>query len=161
MIFGLDFALFSFFGIGAAAGVVVNDNLVLIDYVNRLRAQGAGAAEALLRSGVERFRPILLTSLTTFFGLLPIMFSRSTDAQFLMPTVVALAWGTFFALFVTLFFVPALYVIGVDIARFYRWAWTGEKQAAFGEGASKEHHAMPETSGLFGGKKRREFRPAE
>jgi multidrug efflux pump subunit AcrB len=137
MIFGLDFALFSFFGVGAAAGVVVNDNLVLIDYVNRLRAQGIGAQAALLKAGVTRFRPILLTSITTFFGLLPLMFARSTDAQFLMPTVVALAWGTFFALFVTLFFVPALYVIGVDIARFYRWAWTGEKQPEFGEGASK------------------------
>lgn len=138
MIFGLDFALFSFFGVGAAAGVVVNDNLVLIDYVNRLRAQGMGAHAALLKAGVARFRPILLTSITTFFGLLPLMFARSTDAQFLMPTVVALAWGTFFALFVTLFFVPALYVIGVDIARFYRWAWTGEKQPEFGEGASRE-----------------------
>ncbi len=138
MIFGLDFALFSFFGVGAAAGVVVNDNLVLIDYVNRLRAQGMGAQAALLKAGVVRFRPILLTSITTFLGLLPLMFARSTDAQFLMPTVVALAWGTFFALFVTLLFVPALYVIGVDIARFYRWAWTGEKQPEFGEGASRE-----------------------
>lgn len=137
-LFGLDFALFSFFGVGAAAGVVVNDNLVLIDYVNRLRAQGMGAQAALLKAGVGRFRPILLTSITTFFGLLPLMFSRSTDAQFLMPTVVALAWGTFFALFVTLFFVPALYVIGVDIARFYRWAWTGERQPEFGEGAPKD-----------------------
>jgi hypothetical protein len=66
------------------------------------------------------------------------MFSRSTDAQFLMPTVIALAWGVFFALFVTWFFVPALYVIGVDIARFYRWAWTGEKQPELGEGKSTE-----------------------
>lgn len=137
-IFGLDFALFSFFGVGAAAGVVVNDNLVLIDYVNRLRAQGEGAMAALLKAGVGRFRPIILTSLTTFLGLLPLMFSRATDAQFLKPTVIALAWGTFFALFVTLFFVPALYVIGVDIARFYRWAWTGEKQPEFGQGASAE-----------------------
>jgi multidrug efflux pump subunit AcrB len=136
-IFGLNFALFSFFGVGAAAGVVVNDNLVLIDQVNRLRAQGEGAQAALLKAGVGRFRPILLTSMTTFLGLLPLMFARSTDAQFLMPTVIALAWGTFFALFVTLFFVPALYVIGVDIARFYRWAWTGERQPEFGEGASR------------------------
>jgi multidrug efflux pump subunit AcrB len=161
LIWGLDFALISFFGVGAAAGVVVNDNLVLIDTVNRLRAKGAGAMAALLEAGVARFRPILLTSLTTFFGLMPLMFSRSTDAQFLMPTIVALAWGTFFALFVTLFFVPALYVIGVDIARFYRWAWTGEKQPAFGEGASKESELVPETTGLLSGKGRKEFRPAE
>jgi multidrug efflux pump subunit AcrB len=135
---GLDFALFSFFGVGAAAGVVINDNLVLIDYVNRLRANGMGAIAALTKASVDRFRPILLTSITTFFGLMPIMFERSTDAQFLMPTVVALAWGVFFALFVTIFFVPAMYAVGADIARFYRWAWTGEKQAPVGFGRSAE-----------------------
>ncbi|MEL6361209.1 MAG: efflux RND transporter permease subunit [Pseudomonadota bacterium] len=138
-IFGLDFALFSFFGVGAAAGVVINDNLVLIDYVNRLRANGAGAFEALVRAGVNRFRPIILTSVTTFIGLLPIMFERSTDAQFLKPTIVSLAFGVFFATFVTLIFVPAMYAVGADIARFYRWAWTGEKQPKLGEGASAEH----------------------
>lgn len=134
LIFGLDFALFSFFGIGAAAGVVVNDNLVLIDRVNRLRDAGEGAFGALVKAGVGRFRPILLTSVTTFVGLLPIMFERSTDAQFLMPTVVALAWGVFFAMFVTLLFVPAMYAVGADIARFYRWAWTGVKQPQVGTG---------------------------
>lgn len=135
---GLDFGIFSFFGVGAAAGVVINDNLVLIDYVNRLRAQGMGAVAALTKASVNRFRPILLTSVTTFFGLMPIMFERSTDAQFLMPTVVALAWGVFFALFVTLFFVPAMYAVGADISRFYRWAWTGEKQPEVGHGKSLE-----------------------
>ncbi len=93
---GLDFGIFSFFGVGTAAGVVINDNLVLIDYVNRLRAQGMGAVAALSKASVERFRPILLTSVTTFFGLAPMMLSRSTDAQFLMPTVVALAVGRLF-----------------------------------------------------------------
>lgn len=161
-LFGLDFALFSFFGVGAAAGVVINDNLVLIDYVNRLRSEGEGAMSALVKAGVGRFRPILLTSLTTFFGLLTFMFSRETDAQFLMPTVVALAWGVFFALFVTWFFVPALYVIGVDIARFYRWAWTGEKQAAFGEGRSTESDfAGGEVRTRAGRRPRPPFRVAE
>ena len=137
-IFGLDFALFSFFGVGAAAGVVVNDNLVLIDYVNRLREKGEGAFAALVTAGVGRFRPIILTSVTTFIGLLPIMFERSTDAQFLKPTIVSLAFGVFFATFVTLIFVPAMYAVGADIGRFYRWAWTGQKQPKFGEGASTE-----------------------
>lgn len=137
-IFGLDFALFSFFGVGAAAGVVVNDNLVLIDYVNRLRKQGEGAFSALVKAGVGRFRPIMLTSVTTFIGLLPIMFEQSTDAQFLKPTIVALAFGVFFATFVTLIFVPAMYAVGADIARFYRWAWTGEKQPALGHGDSEK-----------------------
>ncbi len=137
-IFGLDFALFSFFGVGAAAGVVVNDNLVLIDYVNRLREKGEGAFAALVKAGVGRFRPIVLTSFTTFIGLLPIMFERSTDAQFLKPTIVSLAFGVFFATFVTLIFVPAMYAVGADIARFYRWAWTGEKQIGIGHGASSD-----------------------
>ncbi|MEO0399568.1 MAG: efflux RND transporter permease subunit [Pseudomonadota bacterium] len=151
-IFGLNFALFSFFGVGAAAGVVVNDNLVLIDYVNRLRANGAGAFEALVKAGVGRFRPIILTSFTTFIGLLPIMFEQSTDAAFLRPTIVALAFGVFFATFVTLIFVPAMYAVGADVARFYRWAWSGEKQPAIGAGASAEHGFMqPSTSGGHSG----------
>ena len=135
---GLDFALFSFFGVGAAAGVVVNDNLVLIDYVNRLRREGEGAFSALVKAGVGRFRPIMLTSFTTFIGLLPIMFEQSTDAQFLKPTIVALAFGVFFATFVTLIFVPAMYAVGADIARFYRWAWTGEPQPSLGHGQSEK-----------------------
>lgn len=137
-LFGLDFALFSFFGVGAAAGVVINDNLVLIDYVNRLRKDGEGAFAALVKAGVGRFRPIMLTSVTTFIGLLPIMFEQSTDAQFLKPTIVALAFGVFFATFVTLIFVPAMYAVGADIARFYRWAWTGQKQPALGHGESEK-----------------------
>lgn len=137
-LFGLDFALFSFFGVGAAAGVVVNDNLVLIDYVNRLRSQGRGAFDALVTAGIGRFRPIMLTSFTTFIGLLPIMFEQSTDAQFLKPTIVSLAFGVFFATFVTLIFVPAMYAVGADIARFYRWAWTGEKQPRVGFGHPME-----------------------
>ncbi len=137
-LFGLDFALFSFFGVGAAAGVVVNDNLVLIDYVNRLRDKGEGAFAALVKAGVGRFRPIMLTSFTTFIGLLPIMFERSTDAEFLKPTIVSLAFGVFFATFVTLLFVPAMYAVGADIARFYRWAWTGVKQPEVGHGRPME-----------------------
>ncbi len=125
---GMDFALFSFFGVAAAAGVVVNDNIVLLDSVNTLRAKGAGAVEALVKSGVGRFRPIFLTSVTTFAGLFPIMWEQSVNAEFLKPTVIALTMGVVFALFVTLFFVPAMYCIGADIARFYRWAWTGETQ---------------------------------
>lgn len=158
-LFGLDFALFSFFGVGAAAGVVVNDNLVLIDLVNRLRAQGEGAFAALVKAGVNRFRPIVLTSVTTFIGLLPIMFERSTDAQFLKPTVVSLAFGVAFALFVTLLFVPAMYAVGADIARFYRWAWSGKKQAEFGHGASEESEfGPPHDDGKHGGSI---FHPAE
>lgn len=114
--FDISMAMFSFFGIGAAAGVVVNDNLVLVDYVERLRREGYSAVEAVIEAGVARFRPILLTTVTTFVGLVPIMLERSTDAQFLKPAVIALAFGVFFALFVTVFLVPSLYCVGDDIS---------------------------------------------
>jgi len=114
--FGVSMAMFSFFGIGAAAGVVVNDNLVLVDYIERLRKNGSTAVEAVIEAGVARFRPIMLTTVTTFVGLIPIMLERSTDAQFLKPAVLALAFGVLFALFVTIFLVPALYCVGDDIA---------------------------------------------
>ncbi|ADM08315.1 RND family efflux transporter [Parvularcula bermudensis HTCC2503] len=132
LLLGENFAMFSIFGICAAGGVVVNDNLVLVDYVNRLRREGVGAAAALVEAGVVRFRPILLTSVTTFVGLVPILLEDSYDAKFLRPMVIALAFGVLFALFVTLIFVPALYAVGVDIARFYRGLWTGEDQPRLG-----------------------------
>jgi multidrug efflux pump subunit AcrB len=124
-LFGVSMAMFSYFGIGAAAGVVVNDNLVLVDYVERLRRQGLDAADAVVTAGVARFRPILLTSVTTFVGLMPIMAERSTDAQFLKPAVLSLAFGVLFALFVSLLMVPALYCVGADLQailqRLRRW----------------------------------------
>ncbi len=125
LIMGVPVGIFSYFGIGAAAGVVINDNLVLIDYVNRLRRAGVGAYQALIEACVARFRPILLTSLTTFVGVAPMMFERSSQAQALMPMIVALAFAVVFALFLTLFLVPALYAVGVDVARYFRWAFTG------------------------------------
>lgn len=138
LMLGVNFAMFSIFGIAAAAGVAVNDNLVLVDYVNRLRSEGAGALAALIEAGVVRFRPILLTSVTTFVGLVPILMEDSFDAQFLRPMIVSLSFGVLFALVVTLVFIPALYAVGVDIARFYRGIWTGERQPALGEGASQQ-----------------------
>ncbi|WOI52388.1 efflux RND transporter permease subunit [Parvularcula sp. LCG005] len=137
LMLGENFAMFSIFGICAAGGVVVNDNLVLVDYVNRLRNEGVGALSALIEAGVVRFRPILLTSVTTFVGMVPILMESSPDAQFLRPMIISLSFGVLFALFVTLLFVPALYGVGVDIARFYRGLWTGEKQPSLGHGQSE------------------------
>ncbi len=117
LIFGLPMAMFSYFGIGAAAGVVVNDNLVLVDYIGRLREQGKSLVDAIIEAGVNRFRPIMLTTVTTFVGLAPIMVERATNAQFLKPAVIALAFGVLFALLVTLLMVPALYAIGGDVTR--------------------------------------------
>ena len=110
-------SIFSMMGVIACAGVVVNDNLVLIDRVNTLREQGYELWDALLQGGEDRFRPIILTSLTTFVGLLPIMSETSVQAQFLIPMVTSLAFGVLFATGVTLLLVPALYLIGDDVGR--------------------------------------------
>lgn len=129
---GVPFGMMSIFGFFAASGVAVNDNLVLIDYVNRLRAKGIGAYQAMLDACVARFRPILLTSVTTFIGITPILFETSAQAEFLKPMVVALAFGVLFDFFLTLMLVPAMYGIGVDITRFFRGLWRGEKQPGLG-----------------------------
>lgn len=114
-VMGMTMAIFSYFGIAAAAGVVVNDNLVLMDHCNRLRDKGMEPLKAVVEAGVARFRPILLTTVTTIVGLMPMMMERSIQAAFLQPIVVALAFGVFVAFFVTLLLVPALYGVGVDI----------------------------------------------
>ena len=129
---GVPFGMMSIFGFFAASGVAVNDNLVLIDYVNRLRDKGVGAYQAMLDACVARFRPILLTSVTTFVGIMPILFETSAQAEFLKPMVVALAFGVLFDFFLTLMLVPAMYGIGVDITRFFRGLWRGEKQPGLG-----------------------------
>ena len=110
-----EVSMFSFLGVIACAGVVVNDNLVLIDRINQLRAAGHPVLRALLQAGEDRFRPIILTSLTTFVGLLPIMAETSVQAQFLIPMVTSLAFGVLFATGVTLLLVPCLYLVGEQI----------------------------------------------
>jgi len=95
--------------------VVVNDNLVLIDRITQLRETGLSVKESLVQGGYERFRPIILTSLTTFVGLLPIMAETSVQAQFLIPMVTSLAFGVLFATFVTLLLVPCLYLAGEQL----------------------------------------------
>lgn len=111
-IFDKEISMFSLLGITAAIGVVVNDNLVLIDRVNELRERGVNIRDAALQGAVDRFRPIVLTSLTTFIGLLPMMFETSTQALFLIPMVISLAFGVALASLVTLILVPCLYVMG-------------------------------------------------
>ncbi len=128
----VPFGMMSVFGFFAASGVAVNDNLVLIDYVNRLRAKGVGAYQAMMDACVSRFRPILLTSVTTFVGITPILFETSAQAEFLKPMVVALAFGVLFDFFLTLMLVPAMYGIGVDIRRIARSIWTGKSQPMLG-----------------------------
>ncbi|MEO0714950.1 MAG: efflux RND transporter permease subunit, partial [Pseudomonadota bacterium] len=123
----------SFFGIAAAAGVVINDNLVLIDFVNRRREEGYGAVQSLVDAGVSRFRPVLLTSVTTFVGVLPLIAERSVQAQFLKPMVISLGSAVAFAILISLFMVPALYAVGVEIGRFFAWTWSGKPYKRIGE----------------------------
>ncbi len=120
--FGVTMSMFSFMGVVAAAGVVINDNLVLIDRINQVReellekagGQAVDMSEAVVHAAVSRFRPILLTSCTTFIGLLPIMFERSSQSEYLKPMTLSLGFGVAFASFVTLILVPSLYLIVED-----------------------------------------------
>ncbi len=134
----MTMAIFSYFGIAAAIGVVVNDNLVLMDYCNRMRDKGMAPLEAMVEAGAARFRPILLTSVTTIVGLLPMMLERSIQAAFLQPIVLALASGVFVAFFVTLFLVPALYAIGVDMHGFRTKVLGAIKKVLFGRSDSSD-----------------------
>ncbi|NOZ53174.1 MAG: efflux RND transporter permease subunit [Gammaproteobacteria bacterium] len=115
LLLGLDVSLLSLSGMIAVSGVVVNDNLVLVDYINRARQQGASVAKAIREAGAARFRPILLTSLTTFAGLTPLMLEKSVQAQFLIPMAVSLAFGVMFATTVSLLLIPAAYYILEDV----------------------------------------------
>jgi len=115
----------SVFGILALAGVVVNDSLVMVDFINQKIRAGEDLFESVVRSGTKRFRPIILTSITTFAGLLPLLFDRSLQAQFLVPMATSLAFGILFATTITLYLVPAVYVAAEDLAKYVRsaWAW--------------------------------------
>ena len=103
----------------------MNDSLVLVDYINRKRGDGESIFLSIRTAGVARFRAIMLTSMTTFAGLLPMMFEKSTQAQFLVPMAVSLGWGVMLGTFVTLLLVPINYLILEDIRRFIRnyWNW--------------------------------------
>jgi len=110
-IMGLTFSMMSLFGIIALFGVVVNDSLVMVDYINNHRQDGKNLIHAVMHSGKRRFRAIMLTSLTTFFGLLPIMFEQSLQAKVIVPMAVSLAFGIMFATVITLILIPSLYVV--------------------------------------------------
>ncbi len=112
-----DLSMLSFLGIIALSGVVVNDSLVLVHYINKLRSKGMPLKEAVKLGGVARFRPILLTSVTTFVGLFPILLERSLQAKFLIPMATSLSFGVLFATLITLLLVPSLYLMLEDFVR--------------------------------------------
>ncbi len=115
LIMGMSLSIISVFGIIALSGVVINAALVMIDYANKARAAGASPFEAIWRAGQRRFRPILLTTMTTFGGLAPMIFETSRQAKFLIPMAVSLGYGIVFATFVVLLLIPCLYMILEDL----------------------------------------------
>ena len=111
LILGMNFSVLSLMGIVALTGVVVNDSLVMVDFINRYRRDGHSIEEAVMEAGPRRFRPIFLTSLTTFAGLVPLLLEKSTQAQFMIPMAASLAFGVVFATTITLLLVPVSYLI--------------------------------------------------
>ncbi|MBP9222962.1 MAG: efflux RND transporter permease subunit [Verrucomicrobiales bacterium] len=155
---GLPVSIMSLFGILGVSGVVVNDTLVLVDEINDLRGKGMNLRDAVQRGGVNRFRAIFLTQITTFFGLVPLIFSgtwlaslvpflfstgaQSTHAQFLTPVSVAMGYGSLFATVITLFLVPLTYIAMEDLIRITGTAWQSYKETWLGkspESVSESH----------------------
>jgi multidrug efflux pump subunit AcrB len=120
---GLDLSMMSTFGLIAAAGVVINDSLVMTDFINQRRRQGMAIKEAVVEAGCARFRAITLTSITTFCGVLPIMFETSLQASFVIPMAVGLGFAVMYATLVTLVLVPCLYLILQDLNKPFKWVY--------------------------------------
>ena len=123
MMMGYSLSMMSMMGIVALSGVVVNDSLVLIDYANQIRKQTAVSAfEAIHQAGIRRFRPIMLTTLTTFGGLAPMIFETSRQARFMIPMAISLGFGILFSTAITLVIVPCLYTLLDDAGKaFTKW----------------------------------------
>ena len=111
LIMGINFSVLSMMGFVALTGVVVNDSLVMVDFINRYRSEGNSIMDAVLEAGPRRFRPIFLTSLTTFVGLTPLLLEKSIQAKFIIPMAVSLSFGVIFATAITLFLVPVGYLV--------------------------------------------------
>ena len=121
---GYPLSMMSMMGVIALSGVVVNDSLILVDYVNKAVAAGTDRYSAVVQAGTRRFRAIMLTSLTTFFGLIPMLLERTAQAQSMVPMAISLAFGIVFATVITLLLVPSLYMILDDLDR---W-WTAREE---------------------------------
>ena len=114
IVLGKALSMFSLFGLVALAGVVVNDSLIMVDFINKARLRGLSAREAVIESGTLRFRAITLTSFTTAAGLVPIMLERSVQAQIVIPMAISVSFGILYATVITLFLVPSLYLLQLD-----------------------------------------------
>ena len=131
LLMGYALSVDSLFGVVALSGVVVNSSLVLIDLANRNVSKGMSHAQAVHAAGLQRFRPILLTTLTTFGGLMPMILEKSVQAKMMIPMAISLGFGVLFATLITLLMVPGLYLIIEDIGRL------------FGRGKVQQHETLP------------------
>jgi multidrug efflux pump subunit AcrB len=120
LIMGYSLSVLSMFGVVALSGVVVNDSLVLVDSANRKERSGISRRDAIHQAGIHRFRPVILTTLTTFGGLSPMIFETSRQARFLIPMALSLGYGILFATLITLVLVPSFYLIIDDIQQLIR-----------------------------------------
>lgn len=122
LLIDIPFSALSLFGLVALAGVVVNDSIIMVDSINQHAAAGLPVKDSVIKSGMSRFRAITLTSLTTFFGLMPILLETSVTAQIVIPMAISLAFGILFATLITLVLLPCLYLILDDLKRVGRGA---------------------------------------
>ena len=123
MLMGEMISMFSLFGIIALSGVVVNDSLIMVDFINKAREAGVPLRQAVIESGTRRFRAIILTSFTTAAGLMPIMLEQSVQAQYVIPMAISMSFGIIFATAITLFLVPSLYMLQIDGFASGRRSW--------------------------------------
>ena len=159
LMFDLVVTSWSYVGMVAVSGVVVNDNLVLMDYINKRREEGASTYDAVIEAGIARFRPILLTSLTTFVGLIPLISETSLQAQFLIPMAISLAFGVLFATLVSLLLVPCTYLLMDDTQAMFKRVFSSGREenvtvesaydAGFKQGSSSSRRSNPYTSELL------------
>jgi multidrug efflux pump subunit AcrB len=136
IVMGKAISMFSLFGLIALAGVVVNDSLIMVDFINKARDEGSSIKDAVIQSGTLRFRAIVLTSLTTAMGLMPIMFEKSVQAQYVTPMAISMSFGIIFATVITLFLIPALYMLLND------WGYQTRKALLLLTGKEEEFNAL-------------------
>jgi multidrug efflux pump subunit AcrB len=132
LIMGYPLTMLSTMGLVALTGIVVNDSLILVDFINRERRAGMSTVEAVITGGKRRLRPILLTSLTTILGLAPMMAEQSFQARFLIPMAISISFGLAFATVLTLLVVPSLYLMVEDLRRGVHLLWYGTQPPAPG-----------------------------
>ena len=131
VVMNVSINMLSFYGIIALAGVVVNDSLVLVSFINDAQGSGLRKHQAIIESGAQRFRAVLITSLTTFLGLAPMLFETSVQAQLVIPMAISLSYGIVFSTVITLILIPCLYQVLDDIERVWKSRSQSDSKEAF------------------------------